>query len=727
VARRLTSSRFAVLLICLGCALLFAALRYVDPPPLRMLELRGVDAREKLRGPLPVGSEVAIIAIDEQSLTELGRWPWPRTRIAELITRLTNLGPAAIALDIVFAEPQPEDDPTLARAIRDSGKVVLGYFIDFAELSSDQSPVGLSSYNMLKPGLGRTPGEFRLPNAPRVVGNLPEIAASAGRAGYFNMLPDDDGIFRRVPLGIRYAPHGGAPRVLSPLSLEALRRTQRGTILGMAFDDAGVTGVTLAGIPIPVDANGNLWVNYAGPSHTFPHYSAADVIAGRVEGEALRNRIVLVGTTATGTYDIRSTPFDPVSSGVEIHANVIENVLRGRFIVIPRWLASADSAVIIFTGIVLGIALTFFKGMRSITFLFGVLVASFGASQLLFVRQGIPLTMVYQILSVVSQFGVVGIFHYMTEAREKHRIRSAFELYLEPSVARLVSEDPSLLRLHGEKKDLTVLFADLRNFTTVTEVSDPEKLVEFMNEYLGTMTAEIFRHNGLVDKYIGDAIMALWGAPVTIPDHAVKACQAALDMVGCLETLQDAWRRLRGAEQGAVDLRQNLRLGMGVGINTGQMVVGNIGSERRFNYTVIGDAVNLASRLEACNKLYGTRILIGEVTREAIGDACLLREIDSVRVKGKRLPVRIFELLAKRSDSALLGPFAAAFEDALRAYRERDWPPALRRFEEFVREYPDDTPGRIYVERCRLLIESPPDEAWDGVYSFASKDGSAGA
>ncbi len=310
----------------------------------------------------------------------------------------------------------------------------------------------------------------------------------------------------------------------------------------------------------------------------------------------------------------------------------------------------------------------------------------------------------------------------MTEAREKHRIRSAFDFYLEPSVARLVSEDPSLLRLHGEKKDLTVLFADLRDFTTVTEESDPEELVEFMNEYLGTMTGEIFKHDGLVDKYIGDAIMALWGAPVTIPDHAAKACQAALDMAGRLETLQNAWRQLR-SKHGAIELPRSLRLGMGVGINTGQMVVGNIGSQRRFNYTVIGDAVNLASRLEACNKLYGTRILIGERTRDAISDAYLLREIDSVRVKGKRLPVRIFELLAEPADAALFGPFAAAFEDALRAYRERDWQLALRRFEEFAKEYPDDAPAGIYMERCRLLIENPPDDAWDGVYSFASKDG----
>ncbi len=718
-----TVLRLNALSLCLVFALFFALLRYFDPHPLHMLELRGIDARQQFRGPLAVGGEVAIIGIDEKSLTELGRWPWPRSRVADLVTKLTDLGAAAIALDIVFAEPQPDDDPKLAEAIRDSGKVVLGYFIDFASLGEHESPFGLSSYNLLKPGLGKSPGEERLPKAPRVVGNIPEIAAAARRAGYFNMLPDDDGIFRRVPLGIRYAPPSRGPQILSPLSIEAIRRTQRNATLGMALDDDGVAGVAIAGIPIPVDADGNLWVNYSGPAHTFAHFSAADVLAGRVQGDALRDRILLVGTTATGAYDIRSTPFDPVSPGVEIHANVIEDVLRGRFIVVPRWLASADIAVILFTGIALGIALTFFKGTRSILFLLGALTASFGASQLLFIRRGIPLGMVYQTLSVVSQFGAVGIFHYMTEVREKHRIRSAFNLYLEPSVARLVSEDPSQLRLHGEKKDLTVLFSDLRDFTTASEALDAEKLVEFMNEYFGTMTEEIFRHDGLVDKYIGDAIMALWGAPVTTPDHAVKACQAALDMVGCLESLQDAWRRIGGAEHGGADLPRTPRLRIGVGINTGPMVVGNIGSQRRFNYTVMGDAVNLASRLEACNKLYGTRILIGENTRNAIGDEFLLREIDSVRVKGKRQPVRVFELLAKRGDSALLVPFTAAFEDALRAYQERDWPLALRRFEAFMNEYPDDTPGRIYVERCRLLIENPPDEAWDGVYTFTSKEG----
>jgi adenylate cyclase len=724
---RPTVLRLTTLALCLVFAFLFAALRHFDPHPLHMLELRGIDARQQFRGPLAVGDQVAIVGVDEKSLAEFGRWPWPRSRMAELITKLTKLGAAVIALDIVFAEPQPEDDPELAKAIRDSGRVVLGYFIDFAAPREQQSPPGLSSYNLLKPGLGNSPGQNRLSTAPRIVDNIPEIAEAAKRGGYFNMFPDDDGIFRRVPLGIRFMSEGAGQRILSPLSVEAIRRTQRNPMLGMSFDDGGVTGVTIAGVPIPVDANGNFWLNYAGPGHTFRHFSAADVIDGRIGGDALRDRIVLIGTTATGTYDIRATPFDPVSSGVEIHANLIEDVLRGRFIVIPRWLASADVGLIILTGIVLGLALTFFKGVGGGLFVLGVFAAYVGGTQFLFVRRGIPLSIVYPTLSILSSFSAVVIFHYMTEVREKRRIRNAFNLYLEPSVARLVSEDPSRLRLHGEKKDLTVLFSDLRDFTTASEALDAESLVEFMNEYFGTMTEEIFKHGGLVDKYIGDAIMALWGAPLTIPDHAVKACQAALDMAGRLESLQDAWRRIASAGHDGADRPPSPRLRIGVGINTGPMVVGNIGSQRRFNYTVMGDAVNLASRLEALNKAYGTRILIGENTRAAIGDEYLVREIDSVRVKGKRQPVRVFELLAKRGDSALLVPFAAAFDDALRAYQERDWPLALQRFEAFMNEYPDDTPGRIYVERCRLLIENPPDEAWDGVYTFTSKSGGAEA
>jgi adenylate cyclase len=715
-----TRKRLAPFALCVTVSLLFAALYRQDPQALRLLELRALDARQQIRGPLPVGPEVAIVAIDERSLTELGRWPWPRSRTAELIREISRRGAAAIALDIVFAEPQPQEDAKLAEAIQQSGRVVLGYFIDFSGTGDSEPTTGVSTYNLIRPGLGKSPGEYWLESAPRVVGNVPEIAMAARRAGYFNMLPDEDGIFRRVPVAVRYAPRETMAQILTPLSMEALRRAERGALLGITLGDLGVENVTLGKDAIPVDERGHLWVNYAGPARTFPHFSAVDVLSGKIDYTAIQGRIILVGTTATGAYDIRSTPFDPVSPGVEIHANVIEDVLRGRFVIKPPWLHRLDLWLILLFGLLFGAVLAFLKGIGGVAFTVAALGSYLGASQLLFVRHGIPLGVVYQTLSMLASFTAVGLFHYMTEAREKRRIRSAFELYLEPTVARLVSEDPSRLRLHGEKTELTVLFADLRDFTSRSESVEPEQLVEFMNEYFGVMTEEIFRHGGLVDKYIGDAIMALWGAPVSTANHALKACEAALDMAGRLDSLQSTWQRIVSSD-GATDALP--RLGMGVGINTGLMIVGNIGSRRRFNYTVLGDAVNFASRLEACNKLYGTRVLIGENTRAAVGNAFVMREIDSIRVKGKRLPVRISEVLARRSDGHALVTFAQRFEEGLRAYQNREWTRALELFDRFAVEYPTDTTARIYLERCQSLLEHPPDEGWDGVYTFTSKYG----
>ena len=711
--------RFAAFAISLGVSLVVAALRYWAPHRLQLLELRAVDSRQEIRGSLPVGRDVVIVAIDEKSVSDLGRWPWARSRTAQLIAELSRLGAASIALDIVFAEPEdPENDATLVEAIRESGKVVLGYFADFAASSERQPAAALSGYNLIRPGFGKSRGELRLPLAPRVVGNIPEIATAARRAGYFNMFPDDDGIFRRVPLGIRYSPEGGPQQILSSLSIEGLRRTQRNALLAISFDQNGVVAVTLGGKPIPVDEEGSLWVNYAGPARTFPHYSAADVLARRVNPENFRDRIILVGTTATGAYDIRATPFDPICPGVEIHANVIEDVLTGRWVVFPPWLLEADLVVLVAVGIVLGVGLMIFKGIGGAVWSALVLGGYLWGSQAIFVRYGVPLSVLYPSLAILSGYSYVGMLHYMSEVREKRRIRNAFNLYLEPSVARMVSEDPSRLRLHGDKQELTVLFADLRDFTTTSEAAEPEALVEFMNEYLGTMSDQVFAHAGLVDKYIGDAIMALWGAPLANPRHAANACEAALDMVAGLEGLEGAWRRLAGNGSAALNLP---RLGMGAGINTGPMVVGNIGSSRRFNYTVMGDNVNLASRLESMNKVYGTRILIGENTRAQIGDEFLLREIDSVRVKGKRLPVRVYELLSRSGASQALLPLTTAFAEALAAYKAKDWPSALRLFGEFVERYPHDRPGQLYVERCRRLIATPPGEAWDGVYSAETR------
>ncbi|MGH7823394.1 MAG: CHASE2 domain-containing protein, partial [Candidatus Binatia bacterium] len=474
--------------------------------------LRTVDFRQQIRGPVPVGDSPAIVAVDEASLVAFGRWPWPRERIAALVSELTRLGAAAIGLDIVFAEVEPEGDAMLAEAIRKSGKVVLGYFVDLAGRAESVHAADLSEYNLIRPGLGESPGEGVLLAAPRVVGNVPVIAsAAAGRAGYFNMLPDGDGIFRRVQLAIRDVSSGEAKRLLVPLPLEILRSVEPNAPLAITFDDNGVASITLGGRSIPVDRHGDLWVNYAGPPRTFPHYSAADVLGGKIDSAAIRDRIIIIGVTATGAYDIRATPFNPAFPGVEVHANVIENILHRRALRHPWWLPAADAGGIILFGLALGAALQRFKGAWGPLFSVAALAVYLAASQRLFAGSDIALSAVYPLLLVFLVYPSVTLLHYFTEARTKRRIRDAFSLYLQPEVARMVSEDPDLLRLGGEKRDLSVLFSDVRDFTSCAENAEPERLVDFMNEYFGAMTEIVFANDGLLDKYVGDAIMALWG------------------------------------------------------------------------------------------------------------------------------------------------------------------------------------------------------------------------
>lgn len=698
-------------LFLLGFALLFsvfwAGVRLEAPYYLELLDFRFIDFRLQVRGRTPVGEEVAIVAVDEKSLQERGRWPWPRFQLARLISQLTDMGAAVIALDIVFAEPDPDYDQQLAEAIRRSGRVVLGYFLDFA---GGEDPGGengqlVSAYNLVGPYQSRASGGQPLRTAPRLVNNIPLIASSARHAGFFNFIPDVDGIHRRALLAVRYQ-----DKVLTPLSLETLRLYLGNPLLSIAFQEYGVASIALAGAPLPVDEEGELWINYTGPAYSFPHYSATDVIAGRTQTQKIQGKIILVGPTATGIFDQRATSFDPVSPGVEIHATVIDNVLRGQFLVRPKWVVAADIGTILTLGLLLGTALLWIKGVWSGVLCGGVVSAYLWGSQLFFVHSGIPLSTIYPLLSIFSLYPSVILFRYVTEEREKRQIRAAFGLYLHPEVARMVSEDPTLLRLGGEKQELTVMFTDIRDFTSISETFEPEALVEFLNEYLGAMTDIVFAHNGLLDKYIGDAVMALWGAPLPLPDHAAKACRTALDMRDKLKDLHRDWKA-RGLPS----------LEIGIGINTGPMVVGNMGSHRRFNYTVIGDHVNLASRLEGLNKVYGTHILLSQYAHAQLGEEFLLREIDAVRVKGKQQPVAIYELLARADQAAGLYPFATAFAEALQIYKDRRWEKALHLFSQLHATYPEDGPTQIYLERSRLFMAKPPPHEWDGVFEALTK------
>ena len=729
--RRISSIRIALLLGVALSALRFSGCRYLE-----LLDLRALDYRLQQRGVQAGSPDVVIVAVDDPSLEQFGRWPWSQSLVAQLVDRLTQAGAAVIGFDIVQSEATAEpdvgalrqrvpdldertwdavrqglqqgtaEDSALTAAVHASARTVLGYFFNIGSDSGDSSTVRLSTYNVVQ---GSTAAQSRrhdhVPTASGVRANLPALTAAAAGLGYFNFFPDPDGSYRRVPLAIRFN-----DQIALPLSLAMLHVYRPQVPLMIRFADFGVETVRFGALTLPVAEDGQLLVNFRGPGKTFRHVSAADVLAGRVAADAIRDKLVLVGVTATAVMDVRVTPFDGLLPGVEIHANVLDNILRHEFIQRPRWTVLIEVAVILLLTLILGSALHFARGILGALIALTLGVGYLFVSQLIFVHYGLPLSLIFPFLAIGLTYPAIAVQHYVVEEREKRKIRDAFGLYLSPSLARLVSERPEMLALGGEKRDLTVMFSDIRGFTTTSERLEPETLVELLNKFLGEMTDVIFAHDGTLDKYIGDAIMAVWGAPVPQADHAARACRAALGMVNRLRFLDEHW-----TDRGWPVLE------IGIGINTGPMVVGNMGSERRLSYTVIGDNVNLGSRLEGLNKVYGSRIIASEATIRAAGDVVVTRELDLVRVKGKRLPVRIFEILALVEERSAWTLLLERFAAGLHAYRDQRWDEAMAAFSAVLEVRPDDGPSRLYLERCRERSARAPEPNWDGVTVMESK------
>ncbi len=724
------------------------AIYYFDPQFFSLLELKTLDLRFRSRGPIAPTGEVVLVTIDEKSLDELGRWPWPRSRLAALMDSLVKYNPKVVGFDIVWAEPdenselkglldvrqkldklkvanrdldrylssaigKADTDRALAEAMGRSGRAVLGYFFNFfakegqspGKRSNQQNLPPLSYYNLVKftsPEAANVP----LIEADHAEVNLPVISEAAEGAGYFNIFPDSDGTVRWVPLVIKYQ-----GQHYCPLSLAVLQKFLDNSLLTLRIAEFGVEQVRLGDVPIPTNEEGRMLINYRGPKKTFPHYSATDVIHGRLPANAFQDKIVLVGATAIGIYDIRVTPFDHVFPGLEVHANVIDSILQQQFLYRPNWVTFFDILAVLAVGLILGMLLP------QLTALWGGLVTGvlfivfIGLALFLFQGQGVWVNMTYPTLNLaLTYLGITG-YRYMTEERERKKVRGAFQYYLSPPVIEQLLKNPDKLKLGGEKKDLTVLFSDIRGFTSFSEGMSPEGLVKFLNGYLSKMTDIVFQYDGLLDKYIGDAIMAVWGAALEQPDHARQACFTALAMVHELQDLRKKW-----AAEGLPELN------IGVGINTGPMVVGNMGSDRRFNYTVMGDSVNLGSRLEGLNKVYGTCIIASEMTWERVQDEVLGRELDLVRVKGKGKPVRIYELLAlKAKANAEQMGLVHDFQSGLAEYRKGNWDGAVKIFSALLSNYPHDGPSKLYVERCRALKENSPPPDWDGVCTITTK------
>jgi adenylate cyclase len=755
---RLTVFRVSVVL-----SVILVVLYIINPPILELFELKAYDTRLRWRGELPTSGQIVIVGIDEKSLQELGQWPWPRILMAKLIETLSNAGARVVGLDIVWPEPEqrvgildvlygeasvlgetslignlrdrfhdiarenPEMDAFLrearrgvhpdfifANAIKESQKVVLGNFFfmhpeEIQSLTNDEASMPPllheSEYPVVRKGSSSEGSVPFLLKPFRIKENIPVLAKSARAFGYFNMLPDPDGVVRSIPLVMEYEDH-----MLVPLSLQTLRYSDDPSSLVLFLGSFGVARVQWKDRRIPTSELGLMYINYRGKSRTFPYLSAVDVLRKRVPSDEIRDKIILLGAVATGIYDLRVTPLDTVFPGVEIHASIIDNILQGDFIVRPEWTALIDMLILVLLGLLFGWVFPRLRPLHGAVFMLIAFTVHLYLNAWVLVEQGIWLNVIYPSLMIPVSYLGVTLYRYIHEEKEKRMIKGAFQFYVTPSVVNQMLQDPNALRLGGQRRELTVLFSDIRGFTSISESLNPEGLVHLLNEYLTEMTNVVFRHDGTLDKYIGDAIMAIYGAPIPQQDHPMRACLTALDMMNELHKLHARWK-----DQAAPPID------IGIGINTGEMVVGNMGSERRFDYTVMGDHVNLASRLEGLNRQYGTHIITSEFTYPLIQEHLLCRELDYVRVKGRAKPVRIYEILGRGDDQSESRLWVEPFEQGLVHYRAQDWAMAVACFEKVVNLTQDDSPSRLYLERCRILQSNPPPADWDGVFEWETK------
>ncbi len=723
-------------LLCLALLIGFAALRVADPAPVEEIRVRTFDAFQRVDPRKKTARPVTIVDIDDKSLEKLGQWPWPRTRIADLVTELTRLGAVVIAFDAVFSEPDrlnpafaadtfrnldeetrarlralPSNDEVFADAIRAS-RVVLGE----SGLPEEIAPIDKSLPVTGLAMLGEEPQRFMF-DFPGLLRNVPVLEHAAAGRGLFTIKPERDGIVRRVPMIMQ-----AQGQTMPSLTFEMLRvATGSGTILIKA-EKGGIKSIGIKGIQIPTDHNGQLWVHYARNDASI-YVPAINVLEKNVAPDMIAGKLVLIGTSAVGLNDIKTTPVSRAMPGVEIHAQVLETTLSGEVISTPIY------------GIVVEFATALLFGLLVIAFapLFGpvtlvALGAAFasvmiGTSVYFYTQHRLLIDFTYPLLSTTAIYLTLIFSSFVREQQQRKQIRGAFAQYMSPVLVEQLAQSPEKLVLGGEEREMTIMFSDMRGFTSISETykSDPQGLTALMNRFLTPLTNAILARKGYIDKYMGDAIMAFWNAPLDDKGHELNACEAALDMLERIDELNQV-REQEAKDEG----RPFIPLNAGIGLNTGTCVVGNMGSDLKFNYSVFGDSVNLASRLEGQSKEYGFPIIVGSRTALAVREKFAILELDFIMVKGKTEPEVIYAI-AGREDTMQSGRFQRLRNltiEMLACYRGRDWEGALAAI---ARGRKTDEANslellyRLYEARIRGYIESPPPEDWNGAFALLTK------
>lgn len=755
---------------------------------LRTLEFRLYDQKFKLRGQRPPPSEVVIVALDEKSISQFGRWPWPRTLMADLVRKLEALGPKAVVFDIAFTEEDqlgvyglmnrvverlenipklnaadeklpPEwqktlqeqsnslrqyeafvreerekvnADRELGKAVRDAGNVVLGYFF----LTEDEV-LGLKpeSYQNTKTLASSVISTFVGENAEAskkrftsgnygyvgVKTNIPSIIGENGengQQGFFNTAADDeDGIFRRALLLL---PMNGEIYPSLPLQgVQMFYRSEGGATGNIIpfFDPYSIGEVRQIGFNAPhqlqTDRLGRIHYNWYGDKGSIPTYSIASVASGDLLPENVKGKLVFVGPTALAIADLRTTPYGANFPGVEMQATIAANIIQNEYITRGDRLFLTEVFLMLVVGVLLGVAIGRMRPLPGFFLTVSVIigVAAFDY-YVVFLKWHVWMKTVFPLVGLLSVYIAVTLRGFIAEEIERRKVKNAFNAYVNPTVVDQMLDHPDKFRLGGERKEMTVFFSDIRGFTTMSEAMEPEELVMFLNEYLTPMTDIVLGYDGTVDKYIGDAMMGFWGAPLQQPDHAERACNAALDMIAKLQDLKRDWEK------------RNLPLiNVGIGVNSGQMSVGNMGSKSRFSYTVMGDEVNLASRIEGLCKEYGCNIIVGSKTARKVQRQFLMRKLDRVRVKGKALGEDIFELIGRiaDADADAKKTLIETYEKGLEMFWARQWSQAQAYFKQVLEMKPGDRSSEIFLEQIVAFEKDAPSESWDGIRTMAHK------
>jgi len=716
------------------------SVRLMDFDFVKQVRLNIFDYYQKLQ-PRPFETlPIKIIDIDDATLARLGQWPWARTRIAELIEQLKSQGAVAIGFDALFAEADktsPQNvvqiwaknaqlsvdlqakikklrnhDDIFAQAMKEADNVVLGFSRSY-EMNNASEPKLIAQFISDNPDYK----EAIAVSEGGSIKNLDILEYAAKGNGLYDIDAEIDSIVRRLPLLFRLG-----EKVYPSLVLELLRVQQKATTITINTSDQQgklrISTIKVGKYTIPTDDSGNLWIHFTQTQRerSIPVWKILDP----QQSVNLKGSIVIIGASASGLKDQRITPLTSFTSSDEIHVNALEQILSQQFLAIPSWAMPIDIVLVI------GWGLFFMRYMQRLGPIFSLFICIVFIGCLLilcfyaFFRYDYLIDPLYSSISILLVYFIISLINYLKTESERNNVRNAFNRYLSPSLTEQLVKNPDKLELGGEMRDMTILFCDIRGFTTISEQFDAHGLTQFVNQFLTPMTKVILENSGTIDKYIGDCIMAFWNAPLDDHDHALHATTSALLMMNELVELNYRQKEISKKEQ-----RCFIPISIGIGLNTGICCVGNMGSEMRFDYSVIGDDVNLASRLEGQSKTYGVNIVIGESTYAKVKHDFATLELDLIQVKGKLKAVRIYTVVGDRQmrDSDLFMKLEELHQDMLMHYRLENWTDALQLVKQCQKIQSLDLAAfyALYEERICIFIQSPPPENWQGIYIATSK------